>query len=146
MRLAGTWDLILRTSYGTGPYNEGCLCPLSSQRLMCANQHLVQKQTLLYKIWGKASFINSRVYCSCDLLHCSVIYPIICLVISRTCNAHAMSKLVAVKQSCTLVVALHAGLNQPWFLGGKGLGIKQGTSVWVGLPKSSTTLVAVEIT
>ena len=31
-----------------------------------------------------------------------------------------------------------AGANQPvhWFLGGKGLGIQQGTSVWVGSPKS----------
>ena len=31
-----------------------------------------------------------------------------------------------------------AGVNQPihWFLGGKGLGIQQGTSVWVGSPKS----------
>ena len=30
------------------------------------------------------------------------------------------------------------GAKQPvhWFLGGKGLGIQQGTSVWVGLPKS----------
>ena len=29
-----------------------------------------------------------------------------------------------------------AGANQPihWFLGGKGLGIQQGTSVWFGLP------------
>ena len=29
-------------------------------------------------------------------------------------------------------------VNQPvhWFLGGKGLGIQQGTSVWVGLSKS----------
>jgi hypothetical protein len=26
-----------------------------------------------------------------------------------------------------------------WFLGGKGLGIQQGTSVWVGSPKSLTT-------
>ena len=24
-----------------------------------------------------------------------------------------------------------------WFLGGKGLGIQQGTSVWVGSPKST---------
>ena len=33
-----------------------------------------------------------------------------------------------------------AGAKQPihWFLGGKGLGIQQGTSAWVGLPKSST--------
>ena len=31
----------------------------------------------------------------------------------------------------------HAGANQ--FLGGKGLGIQQGTSVWVGSPKSGTT-------
>jgi hypothetical protein len=32
------------------------------------------------------------------------------------------------------------GANQPghWFLGGKGLGIPKGTSVWVGLPKSIT--------
>ena len=31
-----------------------------------------------------------------------------------------------------------AGANQfvQWFLGGKGLGIQQGTSVWVGSPKS----------
>ena len=31
-----------------------------------------------------------------------------------------------------------AGANQPvhWFLGGEGLGMQQGTSVWVGLPKS----------
>ena len=31
-----------------------------------------------------------------------------------------------------------AGANQPvhWFLGGKGLGIQQGMSVWVGSPKS----------
>ena len=31
------------------------------------------------------------------------------------------------------------GANQPvhWFLGGKGLGIQQGMSVWVGSPKSS---------
>ena len=30
-----------------------------------------------------------------------------------------------------------ARANQPvhWFLGGKSLGIQQGTSVWVGLPK-----------
>ena len=30
-----------------------------------------------------------------------------------------------------------AGAKQPvhWFLGGKGLGIQQGTSVWVGSPK-----------
>ena len=30
-----------------------------------------------------------------------------------------------------------AGANQPvhWFLGGQGLGIQQGTCVWVGLPK-----------
>ena len=36
-------------------------------------------------------------------------------------------------------LGLHwAGAKQPvhWFLGGKGLGIQQGTSVWVGLPKS----------
>ena len=34
------------------------------------------------------------------------------------------------------------GTNQPvhWFLGGKGLGIQQGTSVWVGSPKSYVTL------
>ena len=32
-----------------------------------------------------------------------------------------------------------AGAKQPvhWFLGGKGLGIQQGTSVWVGSPKSN---------
>ena len=32
-----------------------------------------------------------------------------------------------------------AGAKQPvhWFLGGKGSGIQKGTSVWVGLPKSS---------
>jgi hypothetical protein len=31
-----------------------------------------------------------------------------------------------------------AGANQPvhWFLGDKGVGIQQGTSVWVDLPKS----------
>ena len=31
---------------------------------------------------------------------------------------------------------MRAGTNQPvhWFLGGKGLGIQQGTSVWVGSP------------
>ena len=31
-----------------------------------------------------------------------------------------------------------AGAKQPvhWFLGGKSLGIQQGTSVWVGSPKS----------
>ena len=31
-----------------------------------------------------------------------------------------------------------AGAKQPvhWFLGGKGLGIQNGPSVWVGLPKS----------
>src|ERR1700738_5325503 len=36
-----------------------------------------------------------------------------------------------------------AGVNQPvhWFLGGKGLGIQQGTSVWVGWPKSHVTHV-----
>ena len=41
---------------------------------------------------------------------------------------------------CTLCTV---GVNQPvhWFLGGKGLGIQQGTSVWVGSPKSSTYLV-----
>ena len=35
------------------------------------------------------------------------------------------------------------GVNQPvhWFLGGKGLGIQQGMSVWVGLPKSTTMKV-----
>ena len=35
---------------------------------------------------------------------------------------------------------LKAGAKQPvhLFLGGKGLGIQQGKSVWVGLPKSST--------
>ena len=34
------------------------------------------------------------------------------------------------------------GANQPvhWFLGGKGLDIQQGTSVWVGLPKSILNL------
>ena len=31
----------------------------------------------------------------------------------------------------------HAGTKQPvhWYLEGKGLGIQQGTSVWVGSPK-----------
>jgi hypothetical protein len=31
------------------------------------------------------------------------------------------------------------GANQPvhWFFGGKGLGIQQGTSVWIGSPKST---------
>ena len=35
--------------------------------------------------------------------------------------------------------SLWAGAKQPVhsFLGGKGLGIQQGTSVWVGSPKSS---------
>ena len=36
--------------------------------------------------------------------------------------------------------SLWAGANQPahyWFLGGMGLDIQQGTSVWVGSPKSS---------
>ena len=33
---------------------------------------------------------------------------------------------------------VRVGANQlvNWFFGGKGLGIQQGTSVWVGLPKS----------
>ena len=39
-----------------------------------------------------------------------------------------------------------AGTKQPvyWFLGGKVLGIQQGTSVWVGAPKSTRVLVGVE--
>ena len=38
-----------------------------------------------------------------------------------------------------LIANIKAGANQPahWFLGGKGLGIQQGMSVWVGLPKSN---------
>ena len=37
-----------------------------------------------------------------------------------------------------------AGANQHvhWFLGGKGLGIQQGTSVWVGSPKSGCEAVS----
>ena len=37
---------------------------------------------------------------------------------------------------------LHDGANQPihWFLGGKGLGIQLGTSVWVGSLKSHCML------
>ena len=40
-----------------------------------------------------------------------------------------------------------AGVNQPihWFLGGKGLGIQQGTSVWVGSPKSLRHISALEL-
>jgi hypothetical protein len=38
----------------------------------------------------------------------------------------------------TFVIFSKARTNQPihWFLEGKGVGIQQGTSVWVGLPKS----------
>ena len=37
-----------------------------------------------------------------------------------------------------LIYLVRAGAIQPihWFLGGKGLSIQQGTSAWVGLPKS----------
>jgi hypothetical protein len=40
--------------------------------------------------------------------------------------------------------ALRAGEKQPihWFLGGKGLGIQQGTNLWVGLLKSSIELLS----
>ena len=40
-----------------------------------------------------------------------------------------------------------AGVKQPvhWFLGGKGLGIQQVTSVWVGPPKSTTVYHLTEI-
>jgi hypothetical protein len=39
-------------------------------------------------------------------------------------------------------VQLRVGVNQPprWLLGGKGLGIQQGTSVWVGSPKSQLSM------
>ena len=58
------------------------------------------------------------------------------LVLGDTLGLSASSE----HKLCTLQTPQKAGANQPvvhWFLGGKGLGIQQGTNVWVGSPKST---------
>ena len=53
---------------------------------------------------------------------------------SLTCNQLNLQTLgsqpIMLKKSLRSLQPMH------WFLGGKGLGIQQGTSVWVGSPKS----------
>ena len=65
--------------------------------------------------------------------HLNLIVIYLRLQIQHTCNYRLNSN----KSKAYVVIS--AGAKQPVhsFLGGKGLGIQQGTSVWVGLPKSS---------
>jgi hypothetical protein len=58
-------------------------------------------------------------------------------IASLSCDANA-NLLVLVGESVIQGGISRAGANQPihWFLGGKGLDIQQGTSIWVGSPKS----------
>jgi hypothetical protein len=110
------------------------------------------QQTAIFVTTNYPDPLSIEKHCISDCQYWGCLSVVVLELDTYTSSSHCTVSLLSKFQRTTflktrklpIMPSMTAGANQPvhWFLGGKGLGIQQGTSVWVGSPKFSITCSA----